>query len=150
MDRRDKVKFYLADLGPLGRWGRPLTPFHRGADAYAELPWQTTDGLTPDLILVDGRYRVYCILKGLINLPDDADCTFVLDDFASRESYRIVERFTKNILQHGRSISFNAKDCQKNGIEEKLERYRWGLAISHGRTIIEVTPNMTIRTCSTG
>ncbi len=58
------AKLVHIDLGRVGRWGKPKTPLmlHRWP-RYAHQPWH--DGYSPSLVLVDGRFRVSCILQAL-------------------------------------------------------------------------------------
>jgi hypothetical protein len=52
------------DLGETKRWGKPRNKlgFWRWP-RYAARPW--LDGFRPDLVLVDGRFRVSCIMRAL-------------------------------------------------------------------------------------
>ena len=57
-----------ADIGPVGRWGRPAdaSQAHKWPDyaAVAFAAWRRR-GAFPDLVLVDGRFRVACCLAVL-------------------------------------------------------------------------------------
>lgn len=77
------------------RWGYP-----DGRDRVAhwhEYPFGVWDalsatGLTPDLILVDGRFRVACILASLVRAAPGT--RLLVDDYGDRkEWYGAVERY---------------------------------------------------------
>jgi len=87
--KNGRLKFILVDIGITGKWGTPkdkskihlwpnypLSPFLHGAN--------------PDLVLVDGRFRVSCALASIMHSPD----TIVLiHDYTKRPEYHILERF---------------------------------------------------------
>jgi hypothetical protein len=86
------------DLGPVGEWGMPTTR-DRIADwpDYFQMPWRvfTERGDRPDLIYVDGRFRVACTLYSLLMLRKTRRLfgragRIVMHDFASRDYYRPV------------------------------------------------------------
>lgn len=62
----DAITLIHADIGPVGEWGRP---FDRGAidrwPAYIAKPWAEWGrrGTLPDVVFVDGRFRVASILS---------------------------------------------------------------------------------------
>ena len=75
--------------------GRP------GWRRYAELPFEG-GGFTPDLILVDGRFRVACALVTTRELRHLPGTTLLIDDYAGRPHYHEVERFAELLAMHGR------------------------------------------------
>jgi hypothetical protein len=84
------------DLGPTKRWGYPL----RKEDAarwpnYFTLPWAALkrNRRTPDLVLVDGRFRVACFLASLLSAAPGT--IIVFDDYNKRHHYHVVERFIR-------------------------------------------------------
>ena len=76
------------DLGPVGNWGFPKSYDRREhIPAYLAGPWQ--DGFDPQLVLVDGRFRVACFLTCLLNAKPGTRILF--DDYTERGYYHIVE-----------------------------------------------------------
>jgi hypothetical protein len=59
------------------------------------MPWEYANqkSLKPDLILVDGRFRVACFLYSL--LCAETNTTILFDDYTERPEYFIVEKFCK-------------------------------------------------------
>ncbi|HEX8206168.1 MAG TPA: hypothetical protein VF587_08925 [Solirubrobacteraceae bacterium] len=84
------------DIGPTGAWGRPrdesrFAAWHRYPQAgYDEL---RSRRLKADVILVDGRFRVACLLAGLLAAAPGTRLLF--DDYTTRSKYHVVERFVK-------------------------------------------------------
>jgi len=106
-------KFIHADIGPVGPMGRPLFrwPFNYGKfRGYSSAPWEPSVGMeAPDLILVDGRFRVACALKCIQALKNSYDMMLV-DDY-SRSEYRVIETFAKLDRMCGRMAVFRPGPC---------------------------------------
>lgn len=97
------VDCLYVDLGETGRWGRPTTfDKHSNFRDYLELPF--SDGYNPDLILIDGRFRVACFLTAL-KLASPGTI-IVFDDYVGRSHYHFVERFLRPEKSNGRQGIF--------------------------------------------
>ncbi|HTB80435.1 MAG TPA: hypothetical protein VK717_06080 [Opitutaceae bacterium] len=86
-----RLRFLIADLGPTEAWGHPSD--RRKAHLwpnYALCPY--LHGYQPDLILIDGRFRVACGLAAALQAPD---ATILVHDYSIRPRYKILERFLK-------------------------------------------------------
>lgn len=90
------------NIGPTVEWGAPaLTrPTARRIArwaAYASAPWNyfRSIGQQPDLILIDGRFRVACVLESLLSLSSQNDAELLLDDYINRTHYHVVQRFAE-------------------------------------------------------
>lgn len=101
LERSGQV-FRHADLGRVGPWGRPvgrLTPrrlelFRR----YSDVPPESLgDDTMPDLVLVDGRFRVACALKCLYKYRvfGQSGWQIVVDDYTGRPEYQVLTRFAR-------------------------------------------------------
>ena len=107
--------FLHADIGVTEFWGKPaFTNFSAGRlrrwSRYPQLPWKFIEavGAVPDLILVDGRFRIACMLECLTHLNDQST-VICFDDYFDRESYTIVERFADMVDRAGRMAFFRKK-----------------------------------------
>ena len=60
---------------------------------YPLMPWVLirSRGLVPDLVLVDGRFRVACFLASILYARPG--CRILFDDYAERSYYHTVTRF---------------------------------------------------------
>lgn len=85
----------FADIGPTKEWGNPVdnSGVRRWPD-YALGVWDQlrTHQMMPDLILVDGRFRLACTLASLLHAP--AGTTIMIDDYVKRE--RHYQAFTRH------------------------------------------------------
>ena len=108
-ETRHSMAFLHADIGPTGPWGKPVMPRIRRRDAwrkYPLTPWRTLgEAFRADLVLVDGRFRVACALAVILNQPD-VDWTLLVDDYADRPEYGVIERYAELVNLHGRMAEF--------------------------------------------
>lgn len=82
------------DLGATGEWGYPsdLTLARRWPN-YSLTVWATLPA-KPDLVLVDGRFRVSCVLQALAHCPRDT--IIAVHDF-ERPEYAVILDYTEVI-----------------------------------------------------
>jgi len=111
------------DIGPTKRLGYPRgDAFRPNFRNYPQAGWQRCGeaGLSPDLVLIDGRFRLACILAALLNAKPG--CKVLLDDYRHRRHYHRVERFAEPIRMIGRMAEFMvAEDLPHGDIEQALE-----------------------------
>jgi hypothetical protein len=121
-----RFKPIFIDIGWTEKWGRPLNEVRSRANIerwrrYTEAPWEYLEAkaLVPDLVFVDGRFRVACVLETLLRLPDSSDCTVMFDDFALRTTtYGAIlefadgERVGRALVLHRKS-PFDRKGCAR-------------------------------------
>ena len=58
----------------------------------------------PDLVLIDGRFRVACFLHS--RLAAEAGTPSLFDDYTNRPQYHLVEEFCPNEQTEGREALF--------------------------------------------
>lgn len=98
-----KFDIEWVDLGVLGDWGYPRTyekrdDFHK----YVESIW--TKENKPELVLIDGRFRVCCFLYSLIHGSPGTKVIF--DDYTNRPNYHVIEEFITPLKTNGRQALF--------------------------------------------
>ncbi len=91
-----------SDIGKTGARGRPLhwkkadparlDQFRRYSDPPAP---SFSNGTTPDLVLIDGRFRVACALKSLRMLQGREGWTLAVDDYVPRGHYHVIADFAE-------------------------------------------------------
>ena len=75
------------DQGAVGAWGWPLDAVRRQDGApYVNAPWAAAGA--PDLVLVDGRYRVACALAALARVAPGG--LVAIHDFWPRPHYHLL------------------------------------------------------------
>ena len=96
------TKLMHVNIGPTVDWGMPaftrLTARRvRRWQAYPSAPWRYLQsiGQQPDLILIDGRFRVACVLESLLNLSPVSEAQILVDDYITRPHYHVIERFAE-------------------------------------------------------
>ncbi|MEM9710357.1 MAG: hypothetical protein AAF871_16395 [Pseudomonadota bacterium] len=101
------VHVHHADIGPTEKWGHPVR--RRLAHGlrywrYARSVWRRPDFEHPDLVLIDGRFRIACFLAVLTRIKRPTRVLF--DDYEERAVYHWVERFAKPVEFCGRMAVF--------------------------------------------
>lgn len=92
------------DLGELGDWGRPTSyEKHENFDRYVNSIWSEPE--KPDVVLVDGRFRVSCFLHSLLHSAPGTAIFF--DDYCNRPHYHIVEELLRPTQTCGRQALFS-------------------------------------------
>lgn len=89
------------DFGEVGEWGFPLSEKTDGK-VYASWPWTRTR--RADLVLIDGRFRVACAAKSLMEAQPGTPVIF--EDYFGRDYYSIIEKLAVPEGRHGRSALF--------------------------------------------
>lgn len=97
------------DVGPTERWGWPVdtTPTTRNLLAwqqYVEAPWRAAPvhGRRPDLVLVDGRFRVACVAYSALQIGRNGSNAPILLDDAQRNEYRAIDLVCEVAQRFGR------------------------------------------------
>lgn len=91
------------NLGEVGAWGRPIDYSKRDFfDEYTDFIWKQPE--KPDIVLVDGRFRVCCFLTCLKLANEGTRILF--DDYIDRPFYHIVENHAPRLKVCGRQCLF--------------------------------------------
>ncbi len=89
-----KLHLHYADVGPVRKWGAPVDNQAAGRwNTYYTSVWKKVAG-KPDLVLVDGRWRVACVARAIIECPGS---TIVIHDFWPRRNYHVVLGFLDHL-----------------------------------------------------
>ncbi len=102
---RARIHLHHADIGPVGKWGRPLD--ESGWRRYHRYPlsvWDRPDFEPPDLVLIDGRFRPACFVTTMLRTKKPV--TVLFDDYENRRRYRVVEEFFRPVEMRGRMARF--------------------------------------------
>lgn len=93
------------DIGPTGRWGRPVdalhwTLFYR----YSLEIWDAPFFRHPDLVFIDGRFRPACLAATCLRIKRPV--TVLFDDYVNRPAYHAVEEIAAPVETVGRMARF--------------------------------------------
>jgi hypothetical protein len=59
-----KLNLHYSNVGPIGKWGTPIG--YEKAENFSDYTnWMWKQNVKPDVVLIDGRFRVCCFLKCL-------------------------------------------------------------------------------------
>jgi protein O-GlcNAc transferase len=89
-----EVTTHYVDIGRTKSWGRPVNG-KRMAD-YHHYPlaiWDSAGFVVPDVILIDGRFRVACLCAAILKI--DRPTRVLFDDYSNRPDYAVVEAYVK-------------------------------------------------------
>lgn len=117
------------DVGITGPWGIPLfkkpkTNRLNKWKAYPEAPWKLiTEDRFPDLILVDGRFRVACALTSIKHMSKQTNAKLLIDDYADRPHYHVIQRFARLDAMVGRMAVFSFVPVANTALEDELQRH---------------------------
>lgn len=97
------VDMVHADIGPTKEWGHPQDEsLWRRFPAYPLKVWDAD--IAPDVVLVDGRFRVGCALATAFRTAKPVELLF--DDYTDRKPYHRVEEFLGSPEVVGRMARF--------------------------------------------
>ena len=94
-----RVSVHYADIGPTGRWGRPIPilampRFRRRYPHYVYAPDRFAGNGFFDLVLIDGRFRVACALYAIRRaVQAEVSCLICFDDYLLREKYQVLAQY---------------------------------------------------------
>jgi hypothetical protein len=83
-----------ADIGPTGGGGHPVDMFAQAPLFHRYWGAISAVGEQPDVILVDGRFRVACAVEALRVAPA---ATLLIHDYSIRPEYHAVEEFAEKV-----------------------------------------------------
>lgn len=113
--QNERLNIQHVDLGELGEWGRPIGyRFKSRFQHYTDHMWLQEK--TPEVVLVDGRFRVCCFLTSLKFAKPGTKIIF--DDYADRVHYHFVEKYIAPLSIKGRQALFIVPDKSSLNLKE--------------------------------
>lgn len=123
------VSLLYANIGFTREWGQPVfrkpTPNRMARwRQYYEMLWVSLNlaRIVPDLVLVDGRFRVACALFCMKHLISSPNSVLIVDDYMGREWYLEIERFGEMVDVVGRMAVFRPKAFDLSDLEKAINR----------------------------
>ena len=115
-EKEKRLTIDWIDVGNVENWGYPITYAKRKYFFnYANNFYKKN--CKPDLVLIDGRLRIFCFLTTLKKAPSGTKIIF--DDYTNRPLYHIAEEFSPVLEKCGRQALFEVNSKAKNNINEK-------------------------------
>lgn len=121
---RNMPQISWVDCGAIGDWGRPSGySLRNNFKEYILGPFKLTSD-SPNLILIDGRFRVACFLNSL--LRSNPGTRIIFDDYTERPQYHIVEEFCEKPSLCGRQAIFTVPHAvSRDLIQQELEKFSY-------------------------
>lgn len=117
-----KAQIVTPRMGVTGEWGMPVFFKSRKGSRYVRAAFANVGTDFPDFILVDGRYRVACVLEAARRAARRKQYAVVLlDDYEGRTYYHLLERFLGTPERIGRAAKFVVG--QTAVLEETVQAY---------------------------
>ncbi len=93
--KNDQIKYF--NIGPVGEFSYPIFKLKKRILNYINsIDTYLSNEDYPDLILIDGRFRIACCLNILRHIQKKSlKVLILLDDYEKRESYKILNKFFK-------------------------------------------------------
>ena len=114
-DERLNVKWI--DVGDVADWGYPIS-FEKKQNFVQYANWFWNFRLRPDLVVIDGRFRILCFLTSIKFAPIGTKIIF--DDYTNRPFYHVAEEFLKIKDTCGRQALFEVDERSKKLIDESV------------------------------
>jgi hypothetical protein len=101
-----RPRIYPVDVGETGKWARPKNARHwKKFHTYPLRVWDEPFFEQPDVILIDGRFRIACFVTAYLRTSKPVIVLF--DDYLDRPHYHVVERLLKPSEYVGRMARFD-------------------------------------------
>lgn len=95
-----------ADIGPTKAWGAPKSESSfRLWPGYPNSVWDRPDFQAPDVVLIDGRFRLACLLTTMLRITRPT--VALVDDYLKRPTYHTVETLVAPTRMVGRMAQFD-------------------------------------------
>jgi hypothetical protein len=105
-----RCTLYFVNIGPTWKWGRPVNSDFR--DLYPEYSssiFNQIDKSKIDTVLVDGRFRVACALKTIIECHENKKLKILFHDF-HRPEYQFILKYTNQVEKQNKLILLSIKE----------------------------------------
>jgi len=107
-------KFLHLEVGPVRNWGYPVDQSYTGT-VKTKLKRIIKSCAEPDLVLVDGRFRVLTTLLCLKYLKTNT--AFLLDDYTNRPFYTTIEQFITPLAVEDNLFKFYSRSLSTYDLE---------------------------------
>lgn len=97
-----RLNIFLVNIGPTGKWGYPKSEDPQEIfEVYSSSVFDLVDKKSIDLAFIDGRFRVACTLKLILECHQNNKLRILIHDFWDREQYHIVLKYLDTVRRAG-------------------------------------------------
>ncbi len=113
------------DIGKVGPFGRAIS-YNKcnNFQDYTDFIWKRS--VKPELVLIDGRFRVCCFLTSL-KLADPGT-KIIFDDYVNRPHYHFIEKYVSRIQESLRQCLFivpSKNEIDMDSLDKDIELFRF-------------------------
>lgn len=121
-----RVFLFPVDIGPVRQWGLPESDKHKNLfPSYSSDVFALIDSKRVDLVLIDGRFRVACVLKVILECNRNENLRILIHDFWNRDHYHIVLKYLDVVEKMETMGLFSIKeDVSLALVAEDYEAYK--------------------------
>lgn len=121
-----RLNIFPVNIGPTLDWGYPAPENSQELfEAYSSSVFESVDKKLIDLVLVDGRFRVACTLKSIIECYENNNLKILIHDFWHREQYHIVLRYLDTVSKADTIGLFSIKkNIDIESVKKDYESYK--------------------------
>ena len=102
------ARIQVPRMGVTGEWGMPLIFRRSKGPRYVAAGFEALGDRFPDLVLIDGRYRVACALESARRAHlSGATALLMFDDYEGRSFYHVIEDYLGKPERIGRAALFS-------------------------------------------
>ena len=119
-ERETKIDLKFIDVGITKEWGRP-NDYSKKENFIKYINYLWERDLKPNIVLIDGRFRVACFLYSLLNAKPFTKIIF--DDY-NRGIYHIVEDYLKPVkIENHQALFIVPETLNKQIIEREFKNF---------------------------
>lgn len=124
-NENNRLNFIYVDIGKIKNIGKPLNDEKKeNYPNYSTGIYNNIEAEDFDLALVDGRFRVACVLGIILNCKHDIK--IMIHDYPEREYYHEIEEFLDVVETSDTLYVFKIKnDIDRNRVAEFYEKYKY-------------------------
>ncbi|TYB77000.1 hypothetical protein [Bizionia myxarmorum] len=106
-----RLFFHHVDIGQTGRWGFPVSKdLENLFPNYSNSIFKSLDSNNIDTVLIDGRFRVACVLSVILNRASNDNISILIHDFWNRKDYHTVLKYLTEVDKMDTLGVFKIKD----------------------------------------
>jgi len=124
-EKSHRLVFTYINIGPTKKWGYPTNLKYKDKfPSYIERFNDKNIKNGTDLILVDGRFRVACILNAVLNAQPNT--IIMVHDYSYRPYYHVVGKYLKFVDKEGSLYVFKVKkQVDKTEVKNLYNQYKF-------------------------
>lgn len=122
-----RLKLFLVDIGPTKSWGFPLDENDRELfPAFSSYIFSQINPAEIDTVLIDGRFRVACALKTILECRDNSGLKIMIHDFTFREEYQHVFNYLDEVERVNSLLLFKIKeDVDLEKVKSDYDKFKY-------------------------